>query len=76
MSLLYNQTYLNERLQPNYTYFKIHDQAAHHDTDTQKYQCGLVKRQINYNKEQINTQNTEAHNDGLWKVRKRLAQFW
>ena len=37
-----------KRLLPNYTYFKIHDPAAHHDTDTQKYRCSLVKRQINY----------------------------
>ena len=62
VSLLFNQTYLNERLLPNYTYFKIHDPAVHHDTNTQKYRCSLVKRQINYNKEKINTLNTEAHN--------------
>ena len=36
---------------PKYTYFKIHDPAAYHDTDTQRYRCSLVKRQINYNKE-------------------------
>ena len=32
---------------PNYTYFKIHDPAAHHDIDTQKYRCGRVKKPIN-----------------------------
>ena len=58
MSLLFNQTCLNERLLPKYTYFKIHDLAAH----IQKYWCSLVKRQINYKKETINTLNTEAHN--------------
>ena len=36
---------------PNYIYFKIHDSAAHDDTDTQKYRVCLVKRQINDNKE-------------------------
>ena len=36
---------------PNYTYFEIHDHAAHHDTDTQKYRCRLLKRQINFSKE-------------------------
>ena len=49
VSLLFNQTCLNERLLPNFSYFKIHDYAA--DTDTQKYFCSLVKRQINFNKE-------------------------
>ena len=44
VSLLFNQTCLNERLLPNYTYFKIHDPAAHHDTDTQKHHCSVVKR--------------------------------
>ena len=63
MSLLFNQTCINERLLHNYTYFKIHNPAAHHDSDTQKYSCCLVKRQINYNKETINTRNTEAHNN-------------
>ena len=42
LSLLFNETCLNERLLPNYTYFKIHDPAAHHDTDTQKYRCSLI----------------------------------
>ena len=54
MPLLFNQTCLSERLLPYHTYFKIHDPAAHHDN--------LVKRQINYNKEKINTLNTEAYN--------------
>ena len=62
MSLLFNQTCFNKRLLLNYPHFKIHDPAAHHDTDTQKYRCSLVKRQINDNRERINTQNTEAHN--------------
>ena len=51
MSLLFNQTCLNEGLLPNYTYIKIHDSAAHNDTDTQKYRCSLLKGQINNNKE-------------------------
>ena len=58
----FNQTCLNERPLPNYTCFKIHDPVVHHGTDTQKYCCSLVKRQINYNKEKINILNTEAHN--------------
>ena len=39
---------------PNNIYFKIYDPAVHHNTNTQKYCCSLVKRQINYNKEKIN----------------------
>ena len=35
VSLLFNQTCLNERLLANYTYLKIYDPAAHPDTDTQ-----------------------------------------
>ena len=35
---------------------------ANHNTDTQKYRCSLVKRQINYNKEKMNSLNTEANN--------------
>ena len=62
MSLFLNQTCLNERRLPNYTYFKIHDPAVHHNTGTQKYCCSLVQRQMNYNKEKTNTLNTEAHN--------------
>ena len=61
MSLLFNQTCLNERLLPNYTYFKIHDPAAHHDTDTQKYFCSLVERQINFNKEKKNISSSDSH---------------
>ena len=70
MSLLFNQTCLNERLLLNYTYLKIHDPAAHNNTDTRKYWCSLVKRQINYNKEKSNTLNTEAHN-----VNNKLKKF-
>ena len=33
-----------------------------YNTDTQKCSCSYVKRQINYNKEKINTLNTETHN--------------
>ena len=61
---------LYERLLPNYTYFKIHDPAARHDTDTQKCHFSLVKRQINYNKEKVNCVNTKAHN-----VRKQSKKF-
>ena len=68
--LLFNKTCLNERLQPNVTYFKIHDPAAHHDTDAQRNLCSHVKSQINYNKEKINIQNTDAH-----KVRNKFKKF-
>ena len=30
---LFNETCLNDWLLPNYTYFKIHDPAPHHDTE-------------------------------------------
>ena len=63
MSLLFNQTCLNKRLLPNNTYLKIHDSAAHDDTDPRKYRRRFVKRQINYNKEKISTLNTKAHNE-------------
>ena len=56
------------------TYFKILDPAAHHDTDAQKYRCSLVKRQINYNKDKINTLYTEAHNVRN-KCKKNLSQL-
>ena len=46
----------------NWRYFIIHDPATHYDTETGKYRYSLVNRQINYNKEKINTLNTEAHN--------------
>ena len=74
MFLLYNQTCLNERLLPKYTYFEIYDVAAHHDTDPQNYHGSLVKRQINYNKEKINTLNSEAHNVRN-KLKKNLSQL-
>ena len=54
MCLLINQTCLNERLLPNYTYSKIHDPAAHHDTDTQKYRCSLVKDKLTTIKKKYN----------------------
>ena len=47
----------------NYTYSKIHDPLANHDTDTQKSRCSLVKRQINFNKEKLYMQ--AAPGDGL-----------
>ena len=34
-----------------YTYFKIHNAAAHYDTDRQKYLCSFVKRKVKYYKE-------------------------
>ena len=34
MSLLFNQTCLNEGLLPNNIYLKIHDPSSHDDTDT------------------------------------------
>ena len=55
---VFHLSMLNERLLPNYTYFKIHESAAQHNTDNQKYCHSLVKRQINYLKEKINTLNT------------------
>ena len=39
MSLLSNQTCLNEGLLPNIAYFILHDPAAHDDTETRKYWC-------------------------------------
>ena len=40
----------------------MHNLAVHRDTDTEKYHCSVVKRQIYDNKEKINTLNTEALN--------------
>ena len=47
VSLLFNQTCLNERLLPKCKYFKTHGLAAHDDDDTRKNRYSLVKRQIN-----------------------------
>ena len=71
MSLLFNQTCLNERLLPNYTYFEIHYPVAPHDTDTQKYRCSLLKRQINNNKEKINNLNTDTCKQPLMMANER-----
>ena len=78
MSLVFNETCFNERLLPNNTYFKIHDPAAHHNTDNQKYCCSLVKRQINFNREKIITLNTKAHNmasEGSKSARDNFGKF-
>ena len=42
---------------PKYTYFKLHDPAAHKYNSTLEYRHDLVKRQITLCKNNINTLN-------------------
>ena len=47
---------------PKYTYFKLHDPAAHKYHITLEYRRDLVKRQITLCKNNINTLNLESQN--------------
>ena len=52
---------------PKYTYFKLHDPAAHKYSSTLEYRRDLVKRQITLSKDNINTLNLESQ-----KIREKL----
>ena len=47
---------------PKYTYFKLHDPAAHKYNSSLEYSCDLVKRQITLRKSNINRLNLAPHN--------------
>ena len=70
MSLLFNQTCLNERLQANCTNFKMPYHWANSDTEPRKYKRCLLKRQINYNNEK--NKDTNNHWWGPMKGPKAL----
>ena len=53
MSIMFNQICINEEMLPKYTYFKLHDPAAHKYNSTLEYRCDLVKRQITLSKNNI-----------------------
>ncbi len=67
MSIIFYEICINEEMLPKYTYFKLHDPAAHKYTSTFDYRCDLVKRQITLSKDNINTLNLEAQ-----KIRNKL----
>ena len=46
MSIMFNEICINEEMLPKYTYFKLHDPAAHKYKSTLEYRRDLVKRQI------------------------------
>ena len=46
MSIMFNEICINEEMRPKYTYFKLHDPAAHKYNSTLEYRRDLVKRQI------------------------------
>ena len=43
---MFNEICINEEMLPKYTYFKLHDPAAHKYNSTLEYRRDLVKRQI------------------------------
>ena len=45
---------INEEMLPKYTYFKLHDPAAHKYNSTLEYRRDLMKRQITFCKNNIN----------------------
>ena len=57
MSNMFNEICINEEMLPKYTYFKLHDPAAHKYNSTLEYRRDLVKRQITLCKNNINTLN-------------------
>ena len=46
MSIMFNQISIDEEMLLKYTYFKLHDPAAHKYNSTLEYRRDLVKRQI------------------------------
>ena len=59
MSIMFNEICINEEMLPEYTYFKLHDPAAHKYNSTLEYRHDLVKRQVTLCKNNINTLNLE-----------------
>ena len=67
MLIKFNEVCINEEVLPKYTYFKLHDPAAHKYNSTLEYKRDLVKRQITLCKNNINTLNIESQ-----KIRDKL----
>ena len=59
---------MNEEMLPKYTYFKLHDPAAHKYNSTLEYRRDLVKRQITLCKNNIH--NRYSPDDGPKSGRK------
>ena len=64
---MFNEICINEEMLPKYTYFKLHDPAAHKYNSTLEYSRDLVKRQITLCKNNINTLNLDSQ-----KIRDKL----
>ena len=60
MSIMFNEICINEEMLPKYTYFKLHDPAAHKYNITLEYRRDLVKRQITLCKNNIHSLNLES----------------
>ena len=54
MSIMFNEICINEEMLPKYTYFKLHDPAAHKYSSISECRRDLVKRQITLCKNNIN----------------------
>ena len=67
MSIMFNEICINEEMLPKYTYFKLHDPAAHKHSSTLEYRRDLVKRQITLSKNNIHSLNLESQ-----KIRNNL----
>ena len=67
MSIMFNHICINEEMLPKYTYFKLHDPAAHKYNITLEYRPDLEKRQISLCKNNMNTLNLESQ-----KIREKL----
>ncbi len=50
---------------PKYTYFKLHDPAAHKYNSTLEYRRDVVKRQITLCKNNIHSLNLDKSNTGI-----------
>ena len=53
MSIMFNVICINEEMLLKYTYFKLHDLAAHKYNSTLEYRRNLVKRQITLCKQKL-----------------------
>ena len=60
MSIMFNEICINEEMLPKYTYFKLHDPAAHKYNSTLEYRRDLVKRQITLCKNNIHSLHLES----------------
>ena len=67
MSIMFNEICINEEMLPKYTYFKLHDPAAHKYNSTLEYRRDLVKRQITLCNNNIHSLNLESQ-----KIRDKL----